>query len=146
MYCACSILSFVFWIFPPFCWIYHLQKSQLKKSAFMFGFSNVFPMQIWNSFLNKNHLSWKQSQTLPFFGTLWWIDLFQELFEFALNRTQFQNIFFRIVFPTFFGQWEKYFLKKRNFNILLRWMILQVQDYCFHLSFSAGRSFWKMRN
>ena len=32
----CSILSFVFWIFPPFCWIYHLQKSQLKKLAFVF--------------------------------------------------------------------------------------------------------------
>ena len=72
-----------------FCWVYHLQRSQLKRTLFVsavlltvFGSSNVFPMQIWDSFLNKNHLSCKQSQTLPFFGALWLIYLFQQLFEF----------------------------------------------------------------
>jgi hypothetical protein len=73
----------------PFCWVYHLQKSQLKRTLFVsavllrvFGSSNVFLMQIWDSFLTKNHLSCKQSQTLPLFGALWCIYLFQQQFEF----------------------------------------------------------------
>ena len=72
-----------------FCWVYHLQKSQLKMTLFVaavllrvFGSSNIFPMQIWDSFLTRNHLSCKHSQTLPFFGAIWWIYLFQQLFEF----------------------------------------------------------------
>ena len=65
-----------------FCWVYHLQKSQLKMTLLCLCLAMFFPMQIWDSFLNKNHLSCKQSQTLPFFGALWWIYLFQQLFEF----------------------------------------------------------------
>ena len=71
----------------PLHWVYHFQKSQLKRTIFvsavllsLFGSSNVFPMQIWDSFLTS-HLSSKESQTLPFFGALWWIYLFQQLFE-----------------------------------------------------------------
>ena len=61
----CSILSFVFWIFPPLDTAVQLE-SQL-----------------------------------------------------TVNRTQFQNLFFRIVFGTFFGQWEKsYFLKKATFRTI----------------------------
>ena len=59
----------------PLHWVYHFQKSQLKRTIFvsavllsLFGSSNVFPMQIWDSFPTKNHLGSKQSQTLPFFG------------------------------------------------------------------------------
>ena len=39
------------------CWVNHLQKPQLK-----FGSSNVvFQYKYWDSFLNKRHLSCKQS-------------------------------------------------------------------------------------
>ena len=47
-------------------WVYNLGNSQLKRTLFvsavllsLFGFSNVFPMQIWDSCLTKNHLSSK---------------------------------------------------------------------------------------
>ena len=101
---------------------WHLWRNSFKEGKIHIPLT--FPVNVRNLRKNSGIISIAPkmccvlSQALYFeFYRPWTLQCSQS--QLTLNRTQFQNFFFRIVFGTFFGQWEICIWKKATFNTYL---------------------------